>query len=504
MSEETRFQWKQLDPKLWNRDIDECEQFYVLYTKKEHGCYPITACASFQVKGGTVNTDSNAESALRSAWTLLRYKHPTLGSRVERSDQPDTWKRVYRPFNNNEDAKTWLDSTFKIVYTNENALSWFNNDAPSFDMPTVYIIHSEIETQQTVFLRCPHDITDGVGILHLLKQLFVHASSFYAQASEFKYPLPDVDLGTRLSPSLRVATSVPDSLSEAQMKRFQEAQTTNDSVNNHPCLIGLPPSASADSEPTMRRIAVSISQSVSSQVLAGCKNIASGVSLTHAFTAALAAALGDLQAQNDKTYTARYVDRPMINIRPHCHEPFNSPDHAVAAYHAVSSKALAIDVKVPGSADDGTKVDTLPELAIKVRDMYQQLKPDQSSNTYEQALFAPWVFQTLFPPPGVDPWVVQKSPFCPVSLSSIGNLANIVGNSDGVFEITRVWVASQPINAGVAVFLASWNGQIELSSVFNTQYHDEEYVGRFITKILTQVFKGLEIDGDDRAIVLAK
>jgi hypothetical protein len=58
----------------------------------------------------------------------------------------------------------------------------------------------------------------------------------------------------------------------------------------------------------------------------------------------------------------------------------------------------------------------------------------------------------------------------------MGNLASIVTASNETFEISNVWVASQSIGAGVAVFLRSWDGKIELSSVFNTQYHSEDYV----------------------------
>ncbi|KAM0231306.1 hypothetical protein ACHAPO_008691 [Fusarium lateritium] len=504
MTEETRLHWKQSNAGYWHRDIDECEQFYQHYAKKERRCYPVTACASFQVKVTSVNPDVNVESALQNAWVFLRHKHPTLGSHVEHNDEHDMWERLYVPFDANEDVTSWLDSTFKIINTDKSALSWFNNDAPCFHMPTVYMINSELGTQQTVFLRCPHDITDGVGVLQLLDQLFTHASFFYGQASGFKYPLPDIDLGTRLSPCLRVAASIPHSLSETQMQRFHELQTTNGDVYIHPCWLNLPPSISNGSAPVMKRIAISASRSISTQVLADCKNIALGVSLTHVFTASLTMALRELQPRQEEAYTARYIGRSMINIRPYCREPFNSPDHAAAAYHAVSAQALGIDVKIPSSADDGTKVDTLSELAIKVRDFYQQIKPDPSKDTYEQALFAPQVFQSLFPPPSVDPWAVQKTPFCPVSLSSIGNLATIVRSSGSVFELYQVWAASEPINAGVVVFLGSWDGQIELSSVFNTQYHKEEYMERFITNILTHVFEGLGIDADGRQIAVVK
>ncbi|QPC62948.1 hypothetical protein HYE67_005179 [Fusarium culmorum] len=128
----------------------------------------VKTCASFQGKDSNVNPGANVECALRNAWTFLRYRHPTLGSSIEGSDQADTWERVYRPFQTGDDIESWLNSTFKIIETDESALSWFNNYAPSFHMPMVYVVQSGLEAQQTVFLRCPHDITDGVGILQLL------------------------------------------------------------------------------------------------------------------------------------------------------------------------------------------------------------------------------------------------------------------------------------------------------------------------------------------------
>ncbi|RGP78403.1 hypothetical protein FLONG3_3539 [Fusarium longipes] len=498
MSQTTQYNWRQSDQGFWHRDIDECEQFYRLYTKKEHGCYPVTGCASFKVKDAKIDQNDCVESALRSAWTYLRFKHPTLGSHVETGDQPNKWKRVYRPLETEKDVKSWLDSTFMIIETDKTALSWFNNDAPPFDMPTVYIVKPQLTAQRTLFLRCPHDVTDGVGVLQLLNQLFVHVTKFYGQTSKFEYPLPEMDLGTRLSPSLRVAASIPDSLSEAQMKRFEELRATNGNVYNYPNLMGFPTSVPPNdiSHARMKRTALYLSQSTSTKILAACKSIAPGVSLTHVFTSALTMALADFQPRKEEPFIARYVDRPMINIRSHCREPFDSPDHSAAAYHAVTAQALAIDVEVPSKPDMGAKPGRLSELAIKVRDLHQQLKPDPSSDVYEQALFAPSVFETLFPPPGFDPWVVQESPFCPVSLSSVGNLATIMDGSSDVFELTKIWAASQPIGAGVAVFLASWDGKVELSSVFNTQYHGEGSVVPFLALIINYVCQGLGVEVD--------
>jgi hypothetical protein len=70
----------------------------------------------------------------------------------------------------------------------------------------------------------------------------------------------------------------------------------------------------------------------------------------------------------------------------------------------------------------------------------------------------------------------------------------VVAASNGIFELTNVWVASQSIITGVAVFLGSWDGEIELSSVVNTQFHSEEYVQKFLECILKHVYQGLGVE----------
>ncbi|EWG53847.1 hypothetical protein FVEG_12186 [Fusarium verticillioides 7600] len=487
------YYWKRSSGGDWERQIDECEGFYWLYTKEGHGCYPITACASFQLKLSSNHTRRHGIEALQNAWVLLRHKHPTLGSRIERDDETGTPKRIYKPFENNEDVDTWLSSTFNIISTDKSALEWFNNDTPIFTTPTVYIVHSKEDTShQTLFLRCPHDVTDGVGILQLLNQLFTHASQFYTRPAKYSYPLPDDDLGERLSPCLRVAASIPDPLSEAQVQRFNEISAKNGEMYNHPGLMGLPPTSSPGIKAEFRakRIAVSVPKGISAKILAGCKTLDSGVSLTHVFVSALAIALAEFQPRKQEAYAVRYVDRPMLNIRPFCKEPYSNPSHAGAAYHAVCAHALGIDLEVPGlvvGKDVASK--TLPQMVTEVRDFYNKHKPNLSDDIHEQVLFAPLTFRSQFPPPGADPWSASDPPFCPVSLSSIGNLSSVVATSNEVVELTNVWVASQSIITGVAIFLGSWDGEIELSSVFNSQFHSEEYMKRFLECILNRVYE---------------
>ncbi|KAF5687752.1 hypothetical protein FCIRC_2191 [Fusarium circinatum] len=487
------YHWKRSSDGAWERRIDECESFYWLYTKEGHGCYPITACASFQPKLSSQNDHDRDIEALKNAWVFLRHKHPTMGSRIERDDETGTPKRIHKPFENKEDVDNWLSLTFHIINTDKSALEWFNDDAPIFTVPTVYVIQSKADaSHQTLFLRCPHDITDGVGILQLLNQMFTQASHFYTRPAKYSYPLPDYDLGARLSPCLRVAASIPDPLSEAQVQRFHEISTKNAEMYNHPGLMSLPPTSSPGIEVELKakRIAVSVPKDMSAQILASCKTLGSGVSLTHVFVSALAMALAEFQPRKQEAYPVHYVDRPMLNIRPICNEPYSSPDHVGAAYHAVCAHALGIDLEVPGlGMDKDFATKALPQIATEVRDFYNKHKPRLSEGIHEQVLFAPLTFRSQFPPPEADPWSVSDPPFCPVSLSSIGNLSSVVAASNDMVELTDVWVASQSIVTGVAVFLGSWDGKIELSSVFNSRIHSEEYMQRFLKCILNRLYE---------------
>ncbi|KAJ4249105.1 hypothetical protein NW762_012439 [Fusarium torreyae] len=497
-SQSTRFQWQPSSHGAWERDLDECEEFYRSSTKRGQGCFPVTGCVSFQLKTLDVDSDSRVAEALQKAWTYLRYQHPTLGSSIERDDKADKWKRAYRPFQNDEHQACWLRSTFKTVDSDTSALKWLDQAAPSFDVPTVFLVRSKEDApRQTLFLRCPHDITDGVGILQLVDQLFVQASLAYVQRDEYRNVFQDDSLEhPGLSPSLRIAASIPESLSESQMERFQDIQTKNAAIYNHPGLLSLPSSSDHSSplDGRVHRLSISIPEAISTRILTGCKAVAPGISVTHVFTSALVLALRDLQPRKHDPYPVRYVNHAMVNLRPYCSPPYDSPDHAAAAYHTVSAQALGIDLVVPGSTDDTeAQASELSRVAIEVRDFYKQVKPVLLGDVHEQIFLAPLTFKTLSPPPGSDPHSVPEPPFCPVALSSIGNVAALVTAPDDVFELTSVWAASEPIGAGTAVFLGGWNGKIELSSVFNTQYHQPEYLNRFLRSIVDHVYKGFGI-----------
>ncbi|KAI1209249.1 uncharacterized protein F4807DRAFT_101833 [Annulohypoxylon truncatum] len=504
----SRFQWKQSKLGTWEREADECETFYIQLKRNGNAYYPIIGCASFVTKSPDTRTTDEADrkengvrrmvyDALLKAWEVLCYEHPTLRSRIEHDKASGICRRVYSTFQDVDEQKVWLNATFKAIYTDEDPLQWFNSQEHSFDGSRLLVVTPENNNDfhPTIFLQCPHDITDGVGILQLVDQLFQHAARAYEQGDQYTLPAWG-DEHERLSPGLRLAATLPETPSEAQVKRFAEIQTQNGSIYTHPGLLSLPPSSStAASSGKRHRLSIFVPQAITSQIIRKCKEIAPGVSVTHVFMSALAMALSEIQPRKEESYAVRYVNHSMINLRPYCQTPYSTPAHAAAPYHTVSAQALGIDLIVPGPSNDAKdegRVNELRKLAIQVRDFYKAVRP--ASMQDEQVVLSPLMFASLTTPPGSDPHAVSDPPFCPAVISSIGNIGSIVSATHGAFELTNVWAASEPIGAGVAMFLDTWNGKIELSGVFDTRYHDAEYIKKFLGRILDCVSRGLDVD----------
>lgn len=201
--------------------------------------------------------------------------------------------------------------------------------------------------------------------------------------------------------------------------------------------------------------------------------------------AALALVLAQFQSPRDTREDARefrYVNHSMINLRPYCQPPYNGPDHAAAAYHTISAQALAIDVDVNVTIPPSSPPD-LAQAVCKVRDFFKETFSDTNSRS-DQIAFVCETFKSITPALGADLHAVSETPFCPVPLSSLGNVSNIVAKRYGAIEVQHVWAASEPIGAGVALFLGTWEGNLELSAVFDTRYHEREVVRVFLESIV--------------------
>ncbi|KAI8716702.1 hypothetical protein NCS52_00964400 [Fusarium sp. LHS14.1] len=501
----SRLQWQMSPEGIWARDVDECERFYITSSRKGNGCFPVSGCASFNVNPvdsvPTIDEEDRVEAALKKAWIMLRHQHPTLGSRIEHDENSDQLRRLYQSFNTDDEQESWVDSTFKVVDTDVGPLEWFNNNTgAAFETATVFFVRSKGQDsyRHTIFLRCPHDVSGGVGVLQLVNQLFDYAALAFKQGDDYSLPKWGKE-HENMSPCIRIAANMPDSLTEAQTKRLKEIQSQNGTIYKHQGLLTLPSrSTPADGVKPARLIRLShtVPKDLTSKILRGCKDVAPGVSVTHVFVSALAMALSEVQTQKEDSYPVRYVNHSMINLRPYCQEPYNTAAHAAAAYNTISTQALGIDLVVPGSSDETTEdhAAKIRKVLPQVQQFFNDIRPVTSDEIHEQVAFAPSTFKSFTSPSGADPHAVSEPPFCPVALSSIGNVSSMVQQRHGPFELTNVWAASEPMGAGVALFLGSWDGQLELSGVFDTRYHEPSYVERFLGRILICVRGGLGID----------
>lgn len=368
---------------------------------------------------------------------------------------------------------------------------------PLVDASTAFLVNSTRDdpAQKTVFIQCPHDITDGVGIRQLLDQLFSHATQAFEHGPKY-VPADLGDVYARLSPCLRIAASIPDTTDDIHGKLFKDIQSQNQALYTHNALLGIPPSSNTVDLDygTIRRTSISLPKTDSKAVLRSCKDVAPGMSLTHVFMSALVLALRDLQPRRDEPYSVRYINHSMINLRPYCQQSYRGADHAAAAYHAISAQALGLDLEVPSySPDRNSEIENLErtKLAMSVRDFYKVIRPVAAAEVHDQVMHAPMMFKSITPPEGIDPHYVSEPIFCSVALSSVGNIDLLVASKHGPFELTNVWAASEPIGAGVALFLGSWGGEIALSGVYNTRFHDADYIESFLVKIIHKVRGGL-------------
>ncbi|KAI8665402.1 hypothetical protein LRP88_04089 [Fusarium phalaenopsidis] len=307
----------------------------------------------------TIDEENRVKAALKKAWIRLRYQHPTLASRIELDEDGDRLRRVYRSFDTDDEQETWVGSTFKVVDTDIGPLEWFNNNtAAAFETASLFFMRSNGQDiyRPTIFLRCPHDVSDGVGVLQLINQLFDYAAMAFEQGDEYFLPKWGKEY-ENLSPCIKIAANIPEALSKAQTGRLEKIQKQNGTIYKHQGLLALPSSsthASGVQDGKLMRLSHTVPKDFTSKILRGCKDVASGVSVTHVFMSALAMALSEVQPRKEDSYPVRYVNHSMINLRPYCGEPYNTPAHAAAAYHTISTQALGIDLVVPGSSDQTT------------------------------------------------------------------------------------------------------------------------------------------------------
>jgi hypothetical protein len=190
-----RFDWTEVRPGTWERDIDEIENFYLALDQQ----YAATGRHLFAIMGHVSVTtkvpsgqrledcERKFDQALRSAWTRIRFDHPTIASRVEYDGkQPrKIYETVASPRDGNTDLEQWLEETFRPVSTEQTSVDWCNSDPPVPKLPTMFVLKTLGESDDNVaqrllrrnlVLRAPHNTIDGIGTLMLFDNFLKHAS----------------------------------------------------------------------------------------------------------------------------------------------------------------------------------------------------------------------------------------------------------------------------------------------------------------------------------------
>ncbi|KAJ4012542.1 hypothetical protein NW752_008240 [Fusarium irregulare] len=472
--------------------------------------------------------------AFGNAWKFLRYQHPTLGSWLceYESQGITTWKRTYNPFLTPEQVSLWVQETFQqFTAFDETPHSWFYGQTeygpsapgPAY-IPTLILVKSTLESElgyHTIFLRCPHDMIDNVGIFMLLQQLFTKAEQIYKTGQGFNYPLPDDNsyLSRRLSPSLPVIANVPESISPTHPLLDLQSYFNK---HNESSVGALALNAGLVGGDHIKRIAVTADKEVSDQVFNGFSNGPGiGIRGSHLYTAALAVALSDNQIRFDEPRVVHFFHRPMINLRfsfpPSPDRP--ASNHPVGLY-SVLSTVLKLRLRVPGLReslksypnDVMALANCVQQYETTTKNEVQQLK-EKLPGIIPEAMVGPWNFKAPFNPSQEEnllaaPWDHQgqnpspdfnasqetESPVGPVSLYDFGNMESNFPTNKDFFDIPTVWGASQPIRAGIDVHLSIYKGEIELSAVYNTRFREEETVETFLQGIHRHVFRGLRLE----------
>lgn len=527
---EDRFQWRYTASGLWERDLDEVELFYSSIAKLTReagaGCFPVTACVNIQasVADDVTNEEANdrIESAIQRAWVTLRYEHPSLASWTDYDEETDKWTKFYSPLPSPDrdtvgEQQQRLASTLVMVESDMTGIEWLNDDPILFQRSTLFILRpSTTETtgnghlKRTLLLRCPHEITDGIGVLHLLQQLLAHVAKAYELDDAYVMPVFGNE-AKNLSPPLRTAASLPQTPTAEQLRYLNAIKNKNASLQADMPLFGLPLSAEKATAGKRQYLPLSLSNSLSAQVLSGCK--ARGVSVTHAFSAALILALRDLQPRSDRALPMRYFNQALINLRNACRPPFDTGAYAAAVYHMLSVEGISVDVVVPAigaEQESETKIKEFAAVTDQVRDFFATIRGSESVLLSDLIAVSPLVWASITPSlsraaketssqtksEANSPDDTAPPPFSSVSLSSIGNINSIISPNHGALLVSDAWVAAESMGPGVALFLGTWEGKSTLIASFGSNWHDTRYVKRFLRRILERMVEGLGLDGE--------
>ncbi|KAF5650186.1 uncharacterized protein FTJAE_609 [Fusarium tjaetaba] len=499
--------WHQVNPGVWQRHIDEIEQFYstmvILYEGSGRMFFGMTGHVSLSIKTTTDLSQDDAEravdEALRKAWLALRHAHPTLASQVTQDFESGEWIKTYRELRSGTDKDAWLERTLVHISSGQTGNQWANSDPPAPKLPTMFVLHlpaerdddGSVSVRRDLVFRSPHDIIDGIGTLMMLNNFIFLASEAYEKGNTYEPPALDGSESSNLSPSYRIAAQIPETPDPAQLDRLKQMAAQKAAAASDPSVEVLAlPYRQGDLLPGRhQRLALTLNREETQKLLKACKMV--GATPTHVFHAAAAMVVRDLQDKPATTKKVRYINYILRNERSSCQEPYSTAQHPASVYHSVSGQSLVVDMDLhPSSTKPNRKTEFLSILET-VKAFYLTVKQDK-----EFYLLAPTMFSQATPalPSGPRPLPVPEPNAHPsVSISSMGRTDTIVALNTGAFEARDPWVTGEELGNGLGLFLGTFRGELCLSAAYNDAWHTEWDVKEYLERCKDVVFSGLGI-----------
>ncbi|KAI8184997.1 hypothetical protein K4K54_010872 [Colletotrichum sp. SAR 10_86] len=497
--------WQQTSTGLWQRSVDEIEKHYailpVLYEGSGLMFFAITGHVSLTVDVANAGSSSDAsavDEALKKAWLALRHDHPTIASQVTQDPTTGKWTKTYRQFQDEADKEAWLKTTLVPVSSQQTGITWANSNPPAPKVPTLFVLsppsNKDGLVRRDLVLRSPHDIIDGIGTLTLLNNLITHAAKAYSEGDAYKLPPFDGSEAANLSPPFRITANVPPSLTDAQQKRLADmsAQKTAAMETSGVEIIDMPYRRGAAVPHRHQRVFRTLTESQTSALLKACK--AASATPTHAFHAAIALVLRDIQPRSPVSKRVRYVNYILRNERSSCQAPYNSAKHPAALYHSVPGQSLVVDMDLPADGQDNAKSvqeEFLP-IVQQMKDFYHGVRNDSEHYALANDI---WAAITPELPAGPRPLPVPPPKAHPsVSISSMGRVDGIIAPKNGAFEAHDPWVTGEELGNGLGLFLGTFRGELCLSAAYNDAWHTEADILDFLKRCEDVVFRGFGID----------
>ncbi|KAH8777547.1 hypothetical protein F5883DRAFT_451394 [Diaporthe sp. PMI_573] len=502
--------WGETSPGVWQRDVDESEKFYYALAKLYEGSgrmfFAMTGhlSVSLDVPQGQTReaVEQRLETALRHGWLALRYDHPTIASRVSHDPATGQVTKSYRTRLGDTERDAWLAETFVPISTGETGEEWANSDPPAPKVPTLFVLKPRTTaggsvTSNTVrldlLLRSPHEIVDGIGTLHMFNNLMRLVADAYEAGSASKIPSFDGSETKNLSPPFRIAANVPTELTERQKQHLSEQNAHKAAASQDDGdvkVLALPYQQGTSAPGKHQRIALDFSERDTAALVAACKSL--NATVTHAFHAAIAMAVRDVQDRKAEAQQVRYVNYILRNERKSCVDPYNTPKHAVSVYHSVSGRALTVDMTLPASGETvnpADRVDEFRSIVEKIRHFYEVVRDDQDHYVLSLPIWEAGCPE--LPKNDAFPPVPPPKPKPSVSISSMGNVDAIIASKHGQIEVDKPWVTGEELGNGLGLFLGTFRSKMSISAAYNDAWHNKSEVEDFVYRCKDLVLAGL-------------